>query len=210
MRLGPCACALLLLSAMTVRHALAQDGSICALLEDDRKRLDCYDGLFARPIDEAQAAVRSKTISAAGRGRWSVAEELSPIDDSLNVQLTVDSFEAVEGRERARLSIACTEGNTAVRVSFGGKRMADFEDWGRVTYRIDKTQAFATSMSSSTDHRSLVFADPDTAIAFSKMLFGAKTLVVRATPFGELETTVSFPVTGLTETIEPLRKACKW
>jgi type VI secretion system protein VasI len=139
-----------------------------------------------------------------------VVEELSPIDDSLNVQLSVDSTQPIDGDERARLWIACIEGDTVVWVSFGGKHMADFDSWGTVTYRIDKARAFSTRMASSTDGRSLVFADPDTAIAFARGLFGANTLVVRATPFHELETTVGFPIAGLAEAIKPLRKACNW
>jgi type VI secretion system protein VasI len=204
----------LVVSALAPAAGWAQDGSICALLADDRKRLDCYDLLFKKPqAEKTMPAQPAKTKPATGTGRWEVEEETSKLDDSLNVVVAVASEQTLQGRaegKRATLSIGCFEGRTVLWVHFGGLLMADHGEYGIVTYRLDKQTARSTRMYDSTDGYSLGLGDPDVAIAFVKSMLGADGLVFRATPFQELAVTLDFPITGLAEAIKPLRKACHW
>src|SRR5687767_2762949 len=102
MRLGLGACALLLLlSGVTVRHAPAQDGSICALLSDDRKRLDCYDLLFKKPQAEKSKPAAPAKPQTAGTGKWQVEEFISKLDDSTNVVVTVSALEPFQTSMKA-------------------------------------------------------------------------------------------------------------
>ena len=209
MRLGLAGCALLLLSAVTVRLAAAQDGSICALLADDRKRLDCYDLLFKKPqAEKSKPAQPSTPKTATGTGKWKVEEFVSKLDDSTNVVVTVSAAEPFRGRYDsylAALSVACREGETNAWMNFQTTMTG-----GQLVYRVDKNPARRLEVRHSTDYKALGVWEHGEAIAFAEQLLNADLLLVRAIPHGEEPVDIEFPISGLAEAIKPLRKACKW
>jgi type VI secretion system protein VasI len=208
MRLALAAFALLLLSAVTVRLATAQDGSICALLADDRKRLDCYDLLFKQaPAEPAKSATPDKP-KTAGTGKWKVEEFISKLDDSTNVVVTVSAVKPFRGRYEsylAALSVACREGETNAWINFQTTMTG-----GQLVYRVDKNPARRLEVRHSTDYKALGVWEHGEAIAFAGQLLNADLLLVRAIPHGEESVDIEFPVSGLDAAITPLRKACKW
>jgi type VI secretion system protein VasI len=209
MRLGLGAGALLLLfSGVTVRHAPAQDGSICALLEDDRKRLDCYDLLFKKPQAEKSKPAAPAKPQTAGTGKWQVEEFISKLDDSTNVVVTVSALEPFRDTYEsylAALSVACREGETNVWINFQTTMTG-----GQLVYRVDRNPARRLEVRHSTDYKALGVWEHGDAIAFAEQLLTADLLLVRAIPYGEEPVDTEFPVSGLAEAIKPLRKACNW
>jgi hypothetical protein len=139
MRLGLGACALMLFCAIAVRHASAQDGSICALLDDDRKRLDCYDLLFKKPLVGGATTSPSEESNNAGPGKsdWLVEQETSKFDDSQNVRVYVlakDSFvDFLHKRRTPVLTVACHEGEVYAYVVFDTVMQSE-----PLVYRLDK------------------------------------------------------------------------
>jgi type VI secretion system protein VasI len=203
------ACALILLCAVAVRHASAEDGSICALLEDDRKRLDCYDLLFKKPqAEKPKPAEPAKTKTATGTGKWQLDSQLSKLDDSTNLFVSVAAIEPYDDgyeSEYAGLTIACREGKTNLWVDFQTSMFGN-----AVIYRIDKTPAAKLKVELSSNSEALGLWTPEEAIPFAKKLLAADRLLIRAQPVGESAADFEFPVAGLAEAIKPLRKACRW
>ena len=147
---------------------------------------------------------------------WSVSRTASPIDDSNNVVLRVASLDAVPSRHgsdtiRLELALRCLEGKTSLQVHFGNHLMmsARHGSLGDVTYRIDRKPAETEKWLHSNDHRALMLEGAG-AIRFAQRLFGAKLLLIRATPYGESPVTVNFNVEGIEAATRPLRAACRW
>lgn len=174
----------------------------CSSLTEDSKRLECYDMKF-RPA--------STTTQASN---WEIREAVSKIDDSKTVVLHTTSKETVSkqygGRDTADLYIRCSEGKTSLYFVLAGNFLADTEDYGQVTYRVDNKKARTYSFSSSTDNKALGQWSGQYAVPVVKHLLDAQQVIVRITPYNESPVTVTFPVSGLRQAIVPLQAACKW
>lgn len=194
--IGAIACGLL-----AAIPAAAEDGKDCATIQDDPKRLLCYDLIFK---------IKQTTTQ---QSKWRVEEQTSKIDDRKNVYLALDSKERLAGRfgqkEHARLLFTCREGKTAFYITFGGHFMSSTNN-GTITYRIDKRPAAKKGMRESTDHQALGLWSASEAIPFAKDLFGAQSLYLQATPHSESPVSAEFEIAGLEQAIKPLADACKW
>ena len=87
---------------------------------------------------------------------------------------------------------------------------SDYSSYGDVTYRIDDQKARTVEFEASGNNRSLGLWSGGRAIPEIKRLFGGETMIARMTPYSQNPFTATFNITGLEETIEPLRKACHW
>ncbi|OBX36995.1 hypothetical protein A8U91_01343 [Halomonas elongata] len=174
----------------------------CAKISDNQSRLACYDA-------EYRPATTSDNTSD-----WYVREETSPIDDSRTVVLSTMSIDSIKDRlgrqDKAMMAIRCIENTTSIIFQFANHHMADLNQYGVVTLRIDDQDAFKRRMSESTDNKALGLWNGGSSIPVVKRLFDADTLTVRATPYGQSPITVQFPVGELKKAIEPLREACHW
>lgn len=180
----------------------AQASDKCAQIADNRQRLECYDLEYRK---EATVSIESA---------WIVKEEVSRIDDSKNVFLTVFSKDSIRARfgspAPASLHIHCRENTTMLYIVMAGNFLSDIQDYGQVTYRIDTAPAGRTSMDVSTDNAALGLWSGRRSIPFIRSMFGGSNLLIRITPFNESTLTVDFPIQGLEEAIQPLRAACNW
>jgi type VI secretion system protein VasI len=183
-------------------RASAKKPEDCAGIRDDISRLECYDLIF------------KKDVVAKISSKWMVREEISKIDDTTNVFMGVRSVNPHINRfgnsEYPSLHITCRENNTDLYIVFAGEFMSDHQGGGRVTYRIDKQDAETKDFHQANDSSALGLWDGELAIPFIQDLFGADTLLIRATPFSESAITATFPITGLEGAIIPLREACDW
>lgn len=174
----------------------------CTGINEDSKRLACYDMKY-RPVSTVEQA-----------SSWEVSETVSKIDDSKTIVLHATSKEVVEkqygGRDTADLYIRCAEGATSLYFVLAGNFLADSEEYGQVTYRVDNQKARTYSFSSSTDNKALGQWGGQYAIPVVKHLFDAQQVVVRITPYNESPVMVTFPISGLRQAIAPLQLACKW
>jgi type VI secretion system protein VasI len=174
----------------------------CTGINEDSKRLACYDMKY-RPVSTVEQA-----------SSWEVSETVSKIDDSKTIVLHATSKEVVEkqygGRDTADLYIRCAEGATSLYFVLVGNFLADSEEYGQVTYRVDNQKARTYSFSSSTDNKALGQWGGQYAIPVVKHLFDAQQVVVRITPYNESPVMVTFPISGLRQAIAPLQLACKW
>ncbi len=188
------------LAVLAITQAQAQDLDSCSRIPDGEQRLECYD-LILRKKNELSTATN-----------WTVHKEISRIDDSQNVYLSVLSSDTFSTNFKqdlaAELFIHCRENTTMVAFQFAGEFMSDLE-FGEIQYRIDKQKAKRQQFTESTDHEVLGLWG-GSAIEFIKQLYGAKNLLIRATPYNESPVTVNFPIAGIEEVVKPVAEACHW
>lgn len=196
------------LIALTTTSSVAladtkQDIAKCAAASADATRLVCYDAV-ARKL----GVDKPSSTTVTGNGRWSVRSEKSPIDDSVNVYLSVQSEELVRSgynTVRPSLFIRCSENKTNV-----------FLDWGLylgldstpMLTRFDSDNATTETWSISTDNKAVFVRRGD--ITFAKKMMNHNKLLTQITPYGESPVMATFPISGLSEAIKPLRQACGW
>jgi type VI secretion system protein VasI len=210
---------LLLFSSSTFpMFAEAYDVEACHQFSSDIARLGCYDKAtsFGVPAEgqEAEVAVES-TESAPPKieSKWVVRSETSPLDDSTNVALRLESNGNIRSRYGApgpmSLHIQCRENTTMLYIHFNGLFMSDHQH-GTVTYRLGDKKAQTKRMRESNDHSALGLWNGGTAIPFVKAMFGSDKLLIQATPHSESAVLANFTISGLENEIEPLRKSCGW
>ena len=182
------------------------DLSACTALTNDKERLTCYDGLFMTQLTDATPDGET--------GNWSVRSEISPIDDTENVFLSLTGRDGIRSRfgqsGEMTIYIACRENTTSLWIHFGGHFMSDHAGGGRITYRIDTAPAQTRNFTGSTNNEALGLWNGGSSIPFIKALFGAEQLFVQATPYSENSVQDFFDIGGLETAIAPLRASCNW
>ena len=83
----------------------------------------------------------------------------------------------------------------------------DGDTYAPVTTRFDKDKARRQRMTVATDYKAVFFPD---AIPTIKTMLQRKNLVVQFTLYQSGIATISFNLSGLSEKIPPLQKACRW
>lgn len=179
-----------------------QEIAKCAAKQSDAARLICYDQL-ARSL-----GVDKPKTTVQGKGDWNIRVDHSPIDDSRNVYLSVDSQETVlsgYNAVRPSLFIRCAENTTNVFVNWGLYLGLDST---RMLTRFDDAKATTNKWSISTDNKTVFVRGSD--IAFTKKMMNYNKLLVQITPYGESPVMATFNIRGLSGAIKPLREACHW
>lgn len=173
----------------------------CTKIESSLERLSCFDDHF-KDIEKVDAI-----------GNWVVSTEVSPIDDTMNVFMSLKSDEPIRGRFSGSgpmvLNLMCRENTTDLSIYFNGLHMSDHQ-YGTVTYRLDKTKARQIRMVESTSNKHLGLWGGDRSIPFIKGMLGHSRLLIEATPYGENSVLATFNISGVEESISSLRKACNW
>jgi type VI secretion system protein VasI len=158
-----------------------------------------------RALDSLLQGALPTTSSAAPT--WDVSETTNPIDDSPTVILSLDAGSpmATALKGEPSLILRCKSKETNLYIRWGSFLGSDEV---AVTTRIGREPASRKSWTLSTDNQASFY--PGSPIGFIKQLMAADTLVAMTTPYSESPVTATFAIAGLSEKIEPLRKACGW
>ena len=146
---------------------------------------------------------------------WVVERTQSPINDAANVSVSIGSTQRVPGKLggsiHLKLAMRCREGKPSLAVSFGDHFMVSskYGDWGKVTYRVDRTPAVEQEWVHSSDNVELML-EGASAVDLMRKLISARAFLVRAVPFGEAPLMATFDIRGLETASSPLRSACGW
>jgi type VI secretion system protein VasI len=191
----------LVIALVSPLAATAQDGVGCAKIEDNARRLHCYDSAFRT------------SASVSNHSAWVVSEETSKISDRKNVTAFIESANTLRGRfgdkPKATLILRCREKVIDAYVVFGGHFMSSHRE-GAVTYRVDKRPAKTKEFTNSNDHKALGLWGGGSAIPFIRELLGGVNLFVQATPMNESSVTAEFPLTGIEDAVRPISETCGW
>lgn len=146
--------------------------------------------------------------------KWNVKTVVSPIDDTQNVYLKLNSNEPIVGKYGgagpATMFIQCRENVTIFYVNFNNHFMADIQSYGTIIYRLDKARSKQKKMRKSTDNSALGLWSGNSSIPFIQAMFNHDKILIRATPYSESPITVTFSISGIETAIKPLRKSCSW
>lgn len=145
-------------------------------------------------------------VEESKKGDWNVSREISRLDDSQNLILTLRAKIPVSSKLNSNyyptLHLACLE-----------KKLYAYIDWGTfvhnetasVTTRLDNTPAVTKRWLVSTDYQA-TFA-PQT-VRFIKSLVKHQTLVARVIPYADNPLLTEFDLTGLDTHIQLLNNEC--
>ncbi len=175
----------------------------CAANDSDASRLICYDNLA-----KSLGVDKPKTKITVGKGKWRIREDKSPIDDSVNVYLSVSANETVtSGYKTVKpiIYVRCAENKTNIFLVWD---LYLGIDETRMLTRFDKEKPETRTWSISTDYKAVFVRSSD--ISFAKKMMKHDKLLAQITPYGESPVMATFDIRGLSEAIKPLRKACHW
>lgn len=188
----------------------AATGEDCAKNVNDAERLSCYDNIFR--IE--QKSTETEPQADEKEKGWYVWKSQSKIDDSVSDLMMLLSDNLVNERAGkmgyGTIGIKCHQKTTTITFSAGELFLVDDDDYGRVTYRLDKEKAKTKRMDVTTDNKALGLWSNSETIPFIKEMFGHDKMIVQITPYQETPATIEFTIKGLEEAIKPLRKACGW
>lgn len=163
--------------------------------------------------DNTEQQVDAVEVVVEDPSKWTINDTTSPMDDSRNVVLTIDSNENFTNRYgrygSATLALRCIESRTTFLLGFNGEFLSDNDHYRFVEFRLDSEPKFTRPMSTSTNNEYLGFWR-SMAIPAIEELFGHEKLTVRATPYNKSPVVVTFDIKGVEDEVEPLRDACSW
>lgn len=169
----------------------------CASIENSIERLAAYDAL-SKSLGVAEPA----SSNTNGPGKWQTQTDISPIDDSKTLIMTLTANEELKVGHKSvtpTLILRYKEGIIELFISYGDVFIGT--DSTVVTTRVDKQEAITQPWGISTNH-SAVFEKSSSKLTTT--MNGASTLVVRLTPYGESPVTTSFDITGFKDAYLPL------
>lgn len=211
------------LVAMAASPAMAQLNPLmnaCRVIEEDERRLACYDRNANRSIEGPTnrtdgGGTANVTVAPATKPKpaWIVQTDQSPLTDERSVYLSVRSENDVRCRfghgQPLTLLVQCFENTTSLYIQ-SHCFVADIQGYGDVDVRLDDEPMRTIAMRESTNNRALGLWRGNRSIPVVRSMFGKERLIARLTPFNDSPVTATFPITGLETAIEPLRKACNW
>jgi len=172
----------------------------CASIENSVERLTAYDAL-AKDLGVAEPAI----LKTEDHGKWALRTSVSPIDDSkiYIFSLTANEFLSVGHKSITPILTArYNDGNLEIFISYNDLFIGT--DSTQVTSRFDKEEALTIAWAISTDHETVFMPLTNFSKLQGPMMKGAKTLVVRLTPYGESPVTSSFDIAGFDEASGPI------
>lgn len=194
--------ALLLLSSQ-ISYAAVDEASfaMCAVIDGDLARLECFDILAAENRLDGPQAVE---IDVDGVGKWIVDVKTNPIDDSTTVTLVL-AADSGQGRfgESISLVARCSSNKTDIYINWNDYLGSE----AQVLTRVGTNTAETANWSMSTDSKGTFHRNPEN---FIRELLETNKLVAQTTPYGESPVTAIFNLEGIANAIKPLRETCGW
>lgn len=172
---------------------------------------DLGDADLNRLLERATASLeklRKDEYDSTFKGNWQLHNEVSPIDDSQNVTISLRAEDTYLDRFHQAvtpvLHIRCKERRTETVINWGTYLGLDSTS---VTYRMDKEKAQRVTWDLSSNNEATFVRSP---ISFIQSLLKREELYVGTTPYGENPVSVTFDIRGIKASIKPVKEACGW
>jgi type VI secretion system protein VasI len=179
----------------------------CSAQTNSIQRLDCFDTLSKRLGLSSPATTTSKL------SKWNVRKEVSKIDDSTNVTISLDAESDISGwptiKHTPSLVLRCKEKKTEAYIVTGMASQPELGNYNKatITLRFDKEPAKKYQTSESTDKEALFLGQ---ATGLIKKMMQHSIMLFEFVPFNSSPVLTTFDIQGLAEAVKPLREVCKW
>ena len=146
-------------------------------------------------------------------GKWRSESTSSRVDDTSGVILALSAESGIEGwpgkRETPVLFLRCQNKKTEAYIRTGMTPQVEYgmSDEATILLRFDKDKAVRQVASESTDKNALFLRNP---VGQIRTMLKHERLLFQFTPFNSNPQETEFDLRGLSNVIEPLRKACGW
>jgi len=191
-------------------------GESCATIEDEARRLICYDLVFRKqpaPLpaaaSDAAALEPREEMDPELAALWPVTTVPTPVGNGMLVTVANNSPEPMSGSDLfARMIISCGNNSTSLRFVFPGYFMTNDGKSNMLELQIDggEAQTFETNAVDSI----LNFGGTDESLPVIQQLMAANTVSLTATPSSGAPIKASFDLQGMSQALTPVREACNW
>lgn len=191
----------------------------CAAIADALNRLECYDRLArqvaATPAASATTAegapvppaVASAQALAPPPGKWQrkVQRDHKGEITAVTLQLPAAAVHGSIGGDPPILVLRCRDTETSVAIEWQNYIGSNSVP---VTLRLDRHGGAQQLWQASPNGSGTGY--PGNAIGLIRRLSAGGTLDARVSPYGGYAIDATFDLTGITDALVPLRKACHW
>ncbi len=186
----------------------ANSAADCAKVLENSQRLSCYDHFFPRQAEGAAASSDPKPAKS-----WHSFSEPSSMTDTVSHWVASNSETPVKCNSHSpsdnlTMIISCHENKTNITIEGEGCYFSKY--WGKVEYRLDDQPMKTVRMIESNDNSALGLWGGKQSIPFVKSMLGASKIRLRIVPVSENSIETTFDLTGLSDVVAPVRKACGW
>lgn len=189
------------LSPLAVFAVEDKEVALCASKTGTVERLACFDQL----ADRHDLAPKTVATPSAGKGKWTTSTSTDPLTDK---SVYIAFLDADQGRgrfgETINMVVRCKANKTEMYINWQSYLGLDST---RVTHRIDKSSAVASTWDISTDRKSAFMRSPVQAL---KQMAGSESFIANVTPYGESPVTAVFDTKGAEAAFQDIRKGCGW
>lgn len=193
--------------------ALAQPvatGQSCARIEDEARRLLCYDLVFRTGVPGIDPAApppaKMATLDDVVVEGWPMTTAPSPTGKGSFMTLTnISTAPMSDSDQSAKLTVSCAGSNSSVSFWFPGHFMSTDGRVLEASYDGAKAEKYDVGGYDS----QMALTGPK-SIPVIKQLMAANKIKVTATPTSGPKFSAEFDLAGLTKAITPLREACGW
>jgi type VI secretion system protein VasI len=189
---------------LTLAMAAPSPMEVCASIDDETKRLACYDLVAKSPPDPAPKPTPKSVHALDGPpGGWRVSSSTDPITDELIVTAILPPNDPQTFRRAPSLVVRCRGESLDVYVlveDFLGNRNDP-----EVTMRLDDRKPETQEWGLSADFTAVFHPAP---VWLARQFHVSKKLAFRVSPYSENPLTAVFDLTGYARVSAELGKAC--
>lgn len=145
---------------------------------------------------------------------WTVTATQDVFSDQVLVSVSTPASNPVKcrwGTKIPTLVMECRDNQTIARFETHCRiSTSDFDDYGDVTYRVDKSDVKTLRFSESVDNRSMGLWESEDSVPFIQSLMDSEILAAKIKPYSDEPFVAFFDTTGLSDAIAPIQSACGW
>jgi len=200
-----------LLAAAPALAQPAATGQSCARIDDEAKRLLCYDLVFRTGVPGIDPSTplpppKAAAVEAEGVDSWPLTTAASPTGKGMFMTLTNISLEPLPDSDQSgRITISCAGTNTSLSFWFPGFYMSSDERVVEASYDGGKAETYEAG-----GFDAQMSISGAKSIPIIKQLMAANKVKVSAKPSSGPKVSAEFDLAGLTKAMTPLREACGW
>ena len=183
--------------AFYMSNNLEKNIEACSLIQSDKERLACYDKL---------ATFICITDTTVNETKWTIDKNISPIDDSPIIILTLSSDESTSPRGFSFLCIRYQDEVTEVFISWD--EFIDSDDRHVILIRFDKEDHEKMLWNASANGTASFYHG--NSIDFIKKIAKHDKLFARVTHYNGETTSAIFDIKGLSDVIKPICEVGGW